>query len=224
MNPPRLRRRPDGGIVFDQLTPAFLHVLHELPELLGTDQPDVVRQRLYPPPTDDDQTNQEWERLVHPDLFSLIASAREIVLKDLQSLATSEPSDDAPLGIWSFAIPGAHIPGWLSALNAGRLALGALHELDEADMQDELAFEEFSDKQFAIVKIYLLSWLQQMLIEEQGDYPPQTLDEIEQWEQHLNADDDGPNDAPQDDNPEDADPSGDGDEPDSDDDEPETPG
>ena len=199
MNPPRLRRRPDGSFVFDQLTPAFLHVLHELPDLLGRDQPDAVRQRLYPPPTDDEEQNKEWERLVHPELFALLASSREIILKDLATLGTSEPDDDTPLGIWRFVIPAAHVPGWLSALNAGRLALGALYELEEGDMHDEFAFQEWSDKQLAIAKVHLLGWLQQMLIEEQGDFAPQQLteipdfypaDEFDEDEDEEDADDD----------------------------------
>lgn len=176
MNAPELRRTPEGDLVLDHLAPAFVHILHELPGLLGDDQPDAVRDRLYPLPreAEDDAANDEWRRLVHPDLFALIATAREVVTRDL---ATLGPSGEAPslLTGWRVEIRKEHVAGWLSALNAARLALGALHGLDEIDLNDDFVPEEWEERHVAIAKIHLLGWLQQLILEDQHP-PPEGFD------------------------------------------------
>jgi hypothetical protein len=173
VNAPELRRTPDGDLVLDHLAPAFVHMLFELPGLLDEEQPDAVKDRLYPlPREDDDEANEEWRRLVHPDLFALLASAREVVTRDL---ATLRPSEDEPapslFADWRLEIKKEHIPGWLGALNAGRLALGALHGLDEPELNEEFLPEEWEERHVAIVKIHLLGWLQQLIIEDQHPTP-----------------------------------------------------
>jgi hypothetical protein len=175
VNAPELIRTEDGDLVLDGLAPAFVHVLHELPDLLGDDQPDEVKDRLYPLPSGDEDTNEEWRRLVHPDLFALLASAREVILEDLAGFApTGGP--DAFLDGWRLEIPRRHINAWVSALNAGRLALGAAYELGEGDLNDEYVPEEWEERHVAVAKIHLLGWLQQLIIEDQHP-PPDDADE-----------------------------------------------
>jgi hypothetical protein len=190
VNAPELRRTPDGDLILDHLAPAFVHVLHELPGLLDKDQPDAVKDRLYPlPRAEDDEANEEWRRLVHPDLFALVASAREVVTRDL---ATMGPSEDAPapslLTGWRLEIKKEHIPGWLSALNAARLALGTLYGLEEPDLNDDFVPEEWEERHVAIAKIHLLGWLQQLIIEDQ--HPPP-----EGFDPYPDSPDDDPDDA-----------------------------
>ena len=46
-------RALDGSIRIAHLTPWSTAVLLELDQLLGPDQPEAVRRRLFPPPSDD---------------------------------------------------------------------------------------------------------------------------------------------------------------------------
>lgn len=169
MNSPRLSERDDGGLVFDALAPWYLALLLELPELLAPEQPDEVQDRLLPLPSDDEEHREEWRKLVHPELFALLASAREIVQKDLASLA---PSAGTGPTLWRLEIAPEHVPAWLSALNAARLALGARHGIEEADMDGRRGGDDEvpDERQIAVAKIHLYGLLQQMILEER--HPP----------------------------------------------------
>ncbi|MHC4957806.1 MAG: DUF2017 family protein [Planctomycetota bacterium] len=177
MSAPILTREEDGGLRFSNLAPWFVSVLLELPRLLEKDQDELVKERLYPAPTDDEDENEEWKRLVHPELFALLASARAIVVKDLGGLVPSEEAD--PLGTWTMLIVPEHVNAWISALNAARLAIGAGNEIEEEDMNDESPdVDAWDDKRVAVAKIHLLGWLQQMIIEDQAPPPPVIPDSL----------------------------------------------
>ena len=170
---PRLERQPDGGIAIEDLTPPFVFILLELPGLLGPDQPDEVKRRLFPDPSEDDEIRKDWARLVHPELYALLASAREIVLKDLGKLLPSGAT-------CRLEIPAPHVNAWISALNAARLALAAIHGIEdeddlhpfddpeeEDDDEDRDEVVELDARRLAVVKIHLLGELQVLLVLEQ---------------------------------------------------------
>ncbi|MHC4162744.1 MAG: DUF2017 family protein [Planctomycetota bacterium] len=168
---PRLERQPDGGIAIEDLTPPFVFILLELPGLLGPDQPDEVKRRLFPDPAEEDEIRKDWARLVHPELYALLASAREIVRKDLGKLLPSG-------GTCRLEIPAPHVNAWISALNAARLALGAiqgiededdLHPFDDPEEDDDDREEvvELDARRLAVAKIHLLGELQALLVLEQ---------------------------------------------------------
>jgi len=179
---PRLSRQPDGSIAVEELTPPFLFVLFEVPGLLGPDQPDEVKRRLFPDPSDNEEIRKDWERLVHPELYALLASAREIVRKDLGRMVPAG-------GTCRLEIPAPHVSAWISALNTARLALGAvhgiededdLHPFDDPEEEDDDGEEvvELDERRLAVVKIHLLGELQALLVLEQDpeaagpDYDP----------------------------------------------------
>jgi hypothetical protein len=164
---PQFARGPEGDVRLSGLAPVYVHVLHEVPEILES-QDGAVKARIYPMPCDDARMREDWQRLVHPDLFALVASAREVVREDLKRLVARENPPFFPT--WDLTIPGAHVQAWLSALNAARLALGALHRIEEGDMDDWFGLPELDERGVAIVKIHYLGWLQQVLLD--GLYPP----------------------------------------------------
>jgi hypothetical protein len=171
---PRMVRMSDGGIRMTELAPWFVGVLLELPELLDSDQPEAVSRRLYPDPSNDDEQKRDWEKFVRPELFALVASAREIVMRDIGGMGPEE--EPAGLVLWSLAIPADHIQAWISALNVARLTLSEKYGIDEDDMLDhdepiDLESEEWNEKHFALARIHLLGYLQQMLIEEESPPP-----------------------------------------------------
>ncbi len=177
MIPPVVARRPDGSVVLSDLAPWFVTVLLELPDLLAAGQPDDVQRRLFPDPGEDPERNRDWDRLVRPELFALLASAREILVRDLEGLSPQQ-GDPGSL-LWSVSVPSAHVAAWISALNAARLTLGALHDIRESDMDALPPPDEWGDKQTAVAKIHLYGVLQQMLLEldtgeerPQAGYPP----------------------------------------------------
>ncbi|MHC4224861.1 MAG: DUF2017 family protein [Planctomycetota bacterium] len=180
MSNPTLRRSEDG-IVLADLAPWFVSILLELPGLLSDDQTDEVKERLFPLPSDDVEGQEEWRRYVHPDLFALIASAREIVERDL---AGFEPMDsESPLAGWRLPIPAKHVSAWISALNAGRLNLGSAHSIESEDMDESEFTDEtlpLDEKRVAVAKIHLLGWLQQMIIEDMHP-PPEGFGDQEEY-------------------------------------------
>ncbi len=155
----RVSRADSGALVVDGITDDLALVLRELPALLGPEQPDVVKKRLFPDASDDPEIAAEWRRTQHPELFALLADARTIVEADLASLARGFPKR-----AWRVEIPAAHLTAWISALNAGRLALGALHEVTAADMDPDHDFEP-DERGLAILRIDLYAWLQSVLID-----------------------------------------------------------
>ena len=173
MNDPRLQQNPDGSIRLDSLDPWFVVILRELPALLDRDQPDAAHRRVYPVPSDDDEQASEWKRLVHPELFALVATAQDVVRRDLEKLEMEELEMGELSG--SITIPAKHVNAWISALNVARLTLGAVHEFDEDDMEGR-GPTDFGDRDMARVKVYLMGWLQQMLIEEIHPIPEEEED------------------------------------------------
>jgi len=155
----RVRRDAAGNLVVGGMSPPLVHVLREMPALLGADQPDVVKKRLFPDPSDDEAVAAEWRRTQHPELFALLADARTIVESDLSSLSRAFPSRT-----WKLEIPATHVNAWISALNAARLALGALNDVTAADMDPERGIAEDA-RGLAILRIDLYGWLQSALID-----------------------------------------------------------
>ena len=159
MSRPSLSRGEDGECVLESLHPFFVSILLELPQLLDPEQPDAVRERLYPQPSEDPETREEWSRLVHPELFALVASAREVVGRDLSS--------------WSLRIPADHVNAWISALNTARLTLGAAHGVTEEDMQRQEEAQTWDEKRLALIKMDHFALLQDLLIHSVNPPPPQ---------------------------------------------------
>ena len=183
---PELQRLSDGSVRLIDLAPWFVGVILELPDLLDSDQPEVVSRRLYPDPSDDAEHQKDWDKFVRPELFALVASARDIVLKDIGTMAPSsiESEEATDLSVWQLDIPEAHIHGWISALNVARLTLSSRYTVEDGDMvepegdteePEDATGPEFDEKHFAVARIHLLGWLQQLMIEAESP-PPEDFD------------------------------------------------
>lgn len=157
---PDVRVLKDGSVSIAGLQPAFVAALADLPQALQDDGNEKVRRRLYPEPSEDRAQQEEWARLVRPELFALVASAREVVAKDLARLRRARGQQ----AVWNLKIPSRHVNAWLSALQAARLALGARHDIGEAEMEGRTTDLD-ETRQLALVKIHILAWIQELLIE-----------------------------------------------------------
>ncbi len=179
---PRVTRRPDGAAAIEGLFPLHVEALVEVPELLEKPEGEA-RRRLFPEPSDDAKQREDWDRLVRPELFALLASARDILVRDLKGLEPTTPLGPVPR--WSVTVPAQHVSAWISALNAARLALGVRHGVaTEQDLRPNLVEKdgriEMDERTFAIVKINVLAELQALLILEglpEGERPPASEEE-----------------------------------------------
>ncbi len=155
----RATRRLDGGANLHGIPPWCVALLSELDALLGPNQTERVKQRLCPDPTDDPEANREWERLVHPDLFALVASSRQIVRADLKNLEV----DPDLSGNCRLSIRGEHMSAWIHALNTARLSISEHNQLKVEHLDGELDLEH--PLMAAVARVHALGWLQQLLIE-----------------------------------------------------------
>jgi len=154
-------RMPDGGVELRDWPSWAVKVLDEVPVLadpglsLG-----AAHDRLFPMATADTADTgdtagaDEWKRNVHPELFALFASAREIVVKDLAA------SDRGARGkLRRMTIPREHLEGWISALQTARLNLASTFGIDGDAMR--LPIDELPDTRRGVVlRIDLLAELQ----------------------------------------------------------------
>lgn len=131
------------------INPLLAGCLHELPRILELRDNPAVRARLLPPPTAEDAAiNQEWKESIEPDLRHLLASASEIITRDLTGL---KPSPRAP-DCCFVTFPNTHTAAWMSALNQARLILSVLAKVDEIDMN--LPYSQLKgEKVLAVIQI-----------------------------------------------------------------------
>ncbi len=158
----RVHRRKDGVRVVHGLTWFAVAMLLDLPSLVSGEFPEAVEKRLFPDPSDDESHRTEWRRTVRPDLFALLASAREIVERDLRSIRP-ERGDPGARG-WRLEIRPKHVHAWLSALQAARLHLGEIHHFSEMEIDDGLDFAADAERGLALMKLDVLTALQGALV------------------------------------------------------------
>jgi hypothetical protein len=151
--------REDGGFELRDWPSWAARVIDEMALLAGPEIPDErARSRLFPAPSDDPDAAEEWRRNVHPELFALLATAQEVVLKDLTSADRGKKGS-----IRRLVIPREHVPAWIAAVNAARLHLGAAHDVTADSMATP--FEDLpEDVRPAVVRIDMLGELQYHLI------------------------------------------------------------
>jgi hypothetical protein len=112
-----IHRRRDGSYAVDLAEPdrALLGTLVEqLRELLTTDSP--VLERLFPPPYGDDQErNEGYAAVAHPELIE----------HRLESLEAVEAS------LWATSLDEEQLSAWMRSINDVRLVLGTILEVEE---------------------------------------------------------------------------------------------
>lgn len=157
----QVEREPDGSLVVRGVTPLHAAMLAAVPELLECDDP-RVRSRLLPETYEDPDEEEQWRRHVTPELEHLFASRAELIGGDLRAL---ELDDDMTFRL---RIPPGHETAWLTGLNAARLALFELHDLEDVDMERDPGELGDPEKELALVRIHVLAYLQEMLMEAGG--------------------------------------------------------
>ena len=167
------------ALVVSDVSPFLLTLLMSLPDALELDKRPEVQSRLYPDPTDDQDANAEWQRMVRPDLMHLVASAREVVERDLHALALSAATESDDGEKPRLVVPESHRDAWISALQTARLALAVHHDLMEqaplVDHRRTLADEP--QRLLAAVAMDAYAGLLEALVESALDDLPQIDDD-----------------------------------------------
>ena len=147
----------NGGVTVN-LSVRERDLLRTLPDQLrplvaGDETAPSVAPRLYSRGYDDDGLNAEYQELVHDDVVRQRTAA-------LDTFAATLDQGGVTRGRWRVELDAEQAAAWLSAVNDGRLVLGAL-----LDITDESAWEDGPDEDNpASVVMYYLGWLQEELV------------------------------------------------------------
>jgi len=148
----------DGSRWLRQATPLCVDTVQRMFEWIESSDP-RVQKRLYPDTFRDPAEEAAWRKLMQTELEHLVLSRREIIQRDLAKLRRDGP------GLYRFPIGKGHDKAWLSALNAARLALFALHDLRPEHMEAEPEDLDGDDeRQLALVRIHIMGFLQELLL------------------------------------------------------------
>ena len=159
----QLERDEAGDLWLRGLSPLYADTLMRIPEWLESDDP-KVRSRLLPPAYSDPDEEEQWRKFGAPELEHLFASRSRVITKDL---ATMDLDGSVTFRL---CIKKAHENAWLSSLNAARLALFVLHDLQPEDMDQDPSKLGDLDKEIATVRIHVMALLQELLME--AEAPP----------------------------------------------------
>ena len=123
------------------------------PLLAGDATMPTLQSRLYSRGYDDDELEQEYRSLTGDDIVSERTAA-------MDAFAATLENGRERLGRWRVDLDADEAAAWLSAVNDGRLILGAL-----LGVEDESAWEEHvDDDNPTSVVLYYLGWLQEELV------------------------------------------------------------
>ena len=159
----RLELDQVGDFLIQEMEPVCVDTLFRLPSFLESDDP-KVRERLLPATYTDPEEEAGWRRHSTPELEYLFASNVEIVREDLKSIEVDG------VDLYKFTIPSKHKTAWLSALNAGRLAIFVVNDMVAGDMEIDIGQAGDRVKDLALLRIHILAFLQESLLS--GGQPP----------------------------------------------------
>ena len=178
----KLRRKEDGSgaLVLDRIEPFFVDQLRRLPHLADPADDPAARSRLFSAPmargVDGDEFNEDWERYVAPELRSLFRTAQQNVEEDLaplpeaagpETVGVFDPAAFEPTSV-QLEIPVKHLEAWLSVLNQARLVIAARRGFGERDMNSDLPFPPFTDRDLDLFRVNFYDGIQQIILSEMG--------------------------------------------------------
>jgi hypothetical protein len=166
---PCVEVKKDGGeLLLRKLPPVMALALRELPALLADDAPGIRNRLTGNPYPGDEEAARQWEKYAVPELEHLFRSARDLVGRDLASLAPEPRLRNR----FRVEIPAAHLSAWLSSLASVRVALGEAHSLTEEELESLLPPVLTCERDRAILLVHLLGWVQGLLVEGPAERKP----------------------------------------------------
>jgi hypothetical protein len=162
--------RADDGYVLGGLTKQCVDTLRGVPMLVESND-SRVRERLLPETYDGAEDEEHWREHATPELERLFMSRLQIVRKDLASLRQIEDADS-----WAIYLPDTHVNAWLASLNAARLSLYALNDLEPKHFERDGDVKCTQKQMEALWRIQFLAEIQCVLM---GDIDDLESDEDE---------------------------------------------
>ena len=180
----KLRREGGEGpvIVFEEIEPFFVDLLHRIPASADPADNAEAVERLFGSPLteeeDEDDFNTDWQDYVEPEIRDLFRSASEIVATDLKVLPVVDasrqteefifdPASFVPTG-YVFEVPRKHIDAWLTTLNQARLVIAAKQGFGEREMDEDMQFPPQNERDLYLFQIHFYDFIQQVLLRELG--------------------------------------------------------
>ena len=147
-----------GGGVTVHLSARERDLLRSLPDqlrplLAGDAMAPVVSATLFPRGYDDPILEDEYRALVGTDIVDERLAA-------MDAFAQTLDRGKVTLGRWRLALDADEAGAWLSAVNDGRLILGALLGITDEEEWERRA----DDEDPTTVVLYYLGWLQEELV------------------------------------------------------------
>lgn len=164
------------GYVFGGLTRYCVDTLRGVPMLLESTDP-RVRERLLPETYGDGDDEVQWQRHAAPELERLFLSRAQLVRRDLDGMRQLVDADS-----WLLTIRDNHVNAWLASLNAARLALYELNDLEPRHMERDGLELASPKQQEALLRIHLLAEVQAVLLGDivtDDEDPPADADDAE---------------------------------------------
>lgn len=145
-------------VVFSEIDEFMLEVLQKIP-LNAAALEDKVISRIYPTLTDgaDEDADEDWREHVMPGLSELFQTHMDVVIKDLKQL-------DKEGEISTLSFPATHVRAWMHTLNQARLALGALHDVTEDDIEGRVK-EHAGEKSMALFQIEIYGLILSLMLQ-----------------------------------------------------------
>ncbi|MBX3463145.1 MAG: DUF2017 family protein [Planctomycetes bacterium] len=165
--------RVDEGYVFGGLSATCVETLKGVPMLLESAD-ERVRARLLPDTCVDAEDEDQWRRHAVPELERLFSSRAQLVRRDLAAMRPLGAS-----GTQLLLIPNHHVNAWLAALNAARLALFALNDLEARHLEADGMATATAKQQEALLRIHVLAEMQAVLL---GDYEIESGGSLAEWD------------------------------------------
>ncbi len=150
-------------VVFSEIDDFMLDVLQKIP-LNAAALDDKVISRIYPTLTDgvDEDADEDWREHVMPGLSELFQTHMDVVIKDLKQI--EKEGDEKEGEISTLTFPASHVRSWMHTLNQARLALGALHDVTEDDIEGRKK-DHAGEKSFALFQIEIYGLILSLMLQ-----------------------------------------------------------
>lgn len=135
-------------------------LLLQIPRWSEVENEEIDR-RIFSEPGEGEELDglrEDWHAYVEPELHEYFLSTRQIVETDLRRMVEEEDG-------LCVEFPLKHADAWLNALNQARLALAALHGMDENELSASGPHEVQNERDLALFQIHFYGMIQQWLLE-----------------------------------------------------------
>lgn len=145
-------------IIFSEIDAFIADALRQIP-ICASSCEDKAIARIYPTPTGgvDEDADEDWREHVVPGLSELFQTHIDVVLKDLEGLREEDES-------FTLTFSTEHARAWMHTLNQARLALGALHDITEDDMEGRTK-ERDAEKSYALFQIEIYGFILSLMLQ-----------------------------------------------------------